>query len=238
GERRANHHRQVGAHRTETVLTDYLLARAIGPQKPRCRVATGCTTPTREGQLWIDGAFVQEVVYFLRHHVRMDAVRALAVLESRLVIVHRRIPVLLFRGCELGNPGVTLLGRQAVGQLVDEGFLITDDTERERPVAAQFFRYRVYPNGLGIRVETVFAEFGHAVLPDEDHEVGAEHGVVRHARIQTVIVGHVAPCGARTDDGNFMALSGCQQRLPGLALEHPLACDEDGALGLDDHVDS
>ena len=237
GRRGTNHHGHVGANRAELIGTDDLLARPIRAQHRYGSPLPGEPTPPRHRLLGVDLAFVEEVVQLLADDRWVQNTGVGAVLQAVLIVLCQLLLVRLTRGGDLGNPGVPLPAGQAVAQCLEKRLLVADDTQLERPVAAEISALGMHPDGADVGVHSIVGRTRHAVLADEDDQVGAHERAWRQGGGEPVLVGEMAAHGPARERRDVILLHRGQERVPRLPMEDAVPGDEERALGFRNQLD-
>ena len=132
---------------------------------------------------------------------------------------------------DLGHPGFTATLADTVGEDFKKAGLVADDAEIQRPVTAEIFLHRMDAHGLDAGRQPVFVGAWHAVLADEDHEVGAEQRIGGCGEREAMVVREETARRSRGHDAKVGPLRCLLQCIPALALKHPLAGDDQRPLG-------
>ena len=97
--------------------------------------------------------------------------------------------------------------------------------------------HRMDANRFDVGIEAISLRGWHAVLADEDHQIGAHEGVGREAGRESMIVGEMSAHRTRGHDRDVVLLGRHHQRLPGFVEKYALPGHDHRTLGPIDQVD-
>ncbi len=147
-----------------------------------------------------------------------------------VVLVVLRVELLPRRG-DFGDPGGARHLRHLIGERFERGLLAADNPEIDRQVAADVFVRRIDADEAGVGSERELADRRHAVLTDEQHDVGAGQRGRRGVGRERMVVGKLALHRPRLDDRNLRAFGEPLESLPAAAVEDAVARHDHRPLG-------
>ena len=106
-----------------------------------------------------------------------------------------------------GDPRLVPQAGDGVGQRLERRPFVADDAQIDRQIAADVLGRRIDADVFRVGTERELALRRHAVLPDQQHEIGAGQRARRRVGRQLVIGGELTLGRARFDDRNLRPLS-------------------------------
>src|SRR5262249_35651823 len=143
---------------------------------------------------------IQEVTEFLCNDGRMNSI---LVTGSGLVHYVELVVKLLASRSDFSDPGIMFHSRRVLAESLERCFLTTDNADVDREVPPDIFGARIDSNVLCIRAKSEFADCRHAMLADEDHDVGAGQGGWSGIGRQRIVIRKLTLHGSRLDDGDL-----------------------------------
>ncbi len=165
-------------------------------------------------------AAVQKITELLGDHRRVHGV---GVAEAGLVVVEVLILEALARRRDFGDPRIMRHRRHRIGQRFQRRQLAADDAELDRQVPADVFMRLIDADVLCVGTERELADGRHAVLADQDDQVGAGERARRGVGRQRTGIRKLALHRAGLDDRDLRLLREALQRIPRLGVEHAVA---------------